>query len=125
VNPRLGGDLIPSLYQLALGIDLIRATIQNAVNQAPDFATTQSRAAAIQFFMPPRDGRLIDVLGTSAAGQFAGVHELCIYKTNGTHITQYGDFRDRLGHVIGVGDTLQQATDAIGRAQECVNFRMA
>jgi biotin carboxylase len=55
VNPRLGGDLIPYLGQLATGVDLAAAAARIAAGGVPDLAKRWSRAAAIRFFHATRD----------------------------------------------------------------------
>jgi biotin carboxylase len=52
----------------------------------------------------------------------AGVYEVRIYRRPGDHIVQHGDFRDRLGHIISVADTSNEARDAIERARLEINL---
>jgi len=55
INARVGGDRIPDLARLALGIDIGAAVAAAARGQRPDFAPTQDRVAAVRFLYPERD----------------------------------------------------------------------
>jgi carbamoylphosphate synthase large subunit len=61
VNARLGGDLIPYLAGLATGIDLALAAAEISVGNWPSLQPKRSRAAAIRFFYPHADIRVLDV----------------------------------------------------------------
>ncbi|MFF3786388.1 acetyl-CoA carboxylase biotin carboxylase subunit family protein [Streptomyces sp. NPDC001933] len=58
VNPRLGGDLIPHLVNLATGIDLIRAAADLALGRVPDVRPKRHASAAIGFLYPTSAGQL-------------------------------------------------------------------
>jgi biotin carboxylase len=58
VNARLGGDLIPYLGRLALGVDAAGATAEVALGRVPPISTAQTQgAAAVRMFYPPEDLR--------------------------------------------------------------------
>jgi biotin carboxylase len=61
VNARLGGDLIPYLAGLATGVDLPVAAAQIALGHWPDLQPVRSRAAAVRFFYPATDIRVLEV----------------------------------------------------------------
>ena len=61
VNARLGGDLIPYVGYLATGIDLAAAAAAVAVGRRPRLDPTRSQAAAIRFFYPRVDSRVLHV----------------------------------------------------------------
>lgn len=55
LNARLGGDLIPYLGSLALGIDVAAAVADVAIGQAPELTPTRSEVAAVRMIYPDRD----------------------------------------------------------------------
>jgi biotin carboxylase len=59
VNARLGGDLIPYVGRLATGIDAARASADVAAGRRPRIAATHRGAAAIRFFYPKADLRVL------------------------------------------------------------------
>ncbi len=61
VNARLGGDLIPYLGLLATGVDTAAAAGDVAVGRRPRLIHSRSRAAAVRFFYPAGDVRVLGV----------------------------------------------------------------
>jgi biotin carboxylase len=59
VNARLGGDLIPYVGHLATGVDVAAAAADVAVGRRPRLTPTRSRAAAVRFFYPAADARVL------------------------------------------------------------------
>jgi biotin carboxylase len=55
LNSRLGGDLIPYLGLLALGVDVSRAAAEAAMGEPPQIHAAVSGAAAVRFFYPTTD----------------------------------------------------------------------
>ncbi|HEX6870740.1 MAG TPA: ATP-grasp domain-containing protein, partial [Micromonosporaceae bacterium] len=55
INARLGGDLIPRLAELAMGIQAAPIVAAIACGHAPVVVATRSRVAAIRFLYPPHD----------------------------------------------------------------------
>ncbi|HST46745.1 ATP-grasp domain-containing protein [Jatrophihabitans sp.] len=55
INARVGGDRIPDLARLALGVDTGRAAAALACGRRPDLEPTLDRVAAVRFRYPERD----------------------------------------------------------------------
>jgi biotin carboxylase len=55
LNSRLGGDLIPYLGLLALGVDVSRAAAEAAMGDPPGIHAAATCAAAVRFFYPTMD----------------------------------------------------------------------
>ena len=118
VNPRLAGGFIPELVRLALGIDLIALTVSAVAGKQPRIQKTANRHASIRFLLPPRPGKFMGISSGVAASQLPGGLQLSIYRKPGEQVRQHGDFRDRVGHVIAVGQTgsaARRAADAAHR----------
>lgn len=56
INGRTGGDLIPLLGELALGVDLVTAGAQVATGRPPDTSMPRAGAAAVHFVYADRSG---------------------------------------------------------------------
>lgn len=121
VNPRLAGGFIPRLLELT-GHDLIRATVLKVAGMP---ATTQLPAiapsAGIRFIIPPRSGRLIAVHNIDRVRNTRGVADVRMYVPLGRRVDLRGDFRDRLGHVVAVGETPDIAAANADRALAMLN----
>ncbi|PPF66680.1 carboxylase [Rathayibacter tritici] len=118
VNARLGGDLIPHLVHLATGIDLVRAAADVAVGARPGLEPTSARSAGIRFVYPPHAG-VVRELGSapelSADPRFS---RLVWMSDPGDRVAlPPEEFVDRLGFLIGTGDSAQAVTDFLGSAE--------
>lgn len=105
VNPRLAGGYIPELVRLAYDINLISETIRLVAGQEPRLERAFSRHASLRFILPPADGLLTGVEGVAEAEALPGVAEVRLCCEVGAHLRRYGDFRDRVGHVMTTADT--------------------
>lgn len=65
VSSTLGGDLIPLLVELALGIDLPAAAAAVATGAEPDLSPRAASAAAVQFAYPRLSGRISELSASS------------------------------------------------------------
>jgi biotin carboxylase len=108
VGARPPGDHIMKLVKLALGIDEAEAYLRVALGEEPALHPTRRRAAAIRFITAP------------TAGVFSGLDGFpqerpdvswAVYAEPGTRCGTARDNVGRLGHVIVVADTPQQAND--------------
>ncbi|MFJ2738091.1 acetyl-CoA carboxylase biotin carboxylase subunit family protein [Streptomyces sp. NPDC087440] len=55
INARIGGDRIPDIGRLALGVDAALAAARVACGAAPDVTPDRHRVAAVRFLYPPAD----------------------------------------------------------------------
>jgi biotin carboxylase len=101
VAARLGGGFINShLVPLSTGIDLVAATIQVAIGEAPDLQPrTRGRAAAIRFLCAS-PGRVTRIEGLETVRQIEGVEEVEVYVQPHDRIAPLVDASGRCGHVI-------------------------
>jgi argininosuccinate lyase len=112
VNPRLAGGFIPELVRLASGVDLISATVGQVIGQGPVLNPQSSLYASLRFIIAEREGRLAAITGLDAARRVPGVVGVEIYRGLDERVRVRGDFRDRIGHVISVGQTHEAARAA-------------
>jgi argininosuccinate lyase len=109
VNPRLGGAMIPELVRLASGIDLIRATVELATGSTPNLTATEQRYSSIAFRSIDQLGVVASVDGVTEAGKLPGVVEARMNLNAGDVAVRRHDFRDKIGYVIAMGDSLDEA----------------
>lgn len=122
VNPRLAGGFIPELVRLARGIDLIGETIRLVSGGTPRLESTRRRYASLRFILAREGGVLSARNNLDAAAQVRGVVEARLYVKPGAQLSRRGDFRDRVGHVIAVGDTPASARESAELAYSKVNL---
>lgn len=111
---RLGGDFITSrLVPLSTGIDMVGASVLLATGEKPDLTPTRKRGAAIHFIHAGEDmrGVIEKITVPEALYRAAGVEEIALYKKPGESVHGTRSSNDRLGHVITVGETAEEAME--------------
>lgn len=122
VNPRLAGGYIPELVRLATGIDLVREAVSRAAGGFSCLPRLTHRHASIRFLIPPDDVFIGSVRGIEDAGRIRGVADIQLYRTLEKRTQILHDFRDRVGHVIAVADSGEEAIAIVEQARSLVEF---
>jgi len=127
VNPRVGGDRVPELVRLALGVDLIAMHMAAVVGRDYDGAPVSSPmgGAAIRFVQMPDKGRLTSISGVENAQQSNEVTEVHIKNKVGDVYRSHGSNRDRVAHVIATGPDSEAALMNATRGAEQLLFEWA
>jgi hypothetical protein len=100
-------------------VDLVEQTVRRQAGMPAQLEPTTRRCASIRFLLygdQPSPERLADVRA------MPGVVEVALYPPRPGVTARQGDFRDRVGHVLVVGDTRADvdlvAAKAIGKLQQ-------
>lgn len=125
VNPRLAGGMIPELVRISCGIDLICETLRAAVGRPRGARPAYGRFASIRFVIPAQPGLLVAVEGLDVAEREPGIADIRMYSEAGSYVDRHGDFRDRVGHVIAFGETLEEAEARVERALGSIKLIVA
>ncbi len=115
VNPRLAGGRIPTLVQLATGIDLVGAAVDVAIGEPQPLPAPGPGHASIRFLVAQQAGRVRRTGGVAAATAVPGVIDVAIAARPGQRVGGTGSFLDRVGHVIAAapaGPAARAAADA-------------
>ncbi|WP_172746126.1 ATP-grasp domain-containing protein [Neorhizobium sp. T7_12] len=116
VNPRMGGDMIPELIRLAIGVDIVSETIKLATGARIDLTPQGHRWASIRFLNPGAEGFVRWKSDLNAARAIPSVSEVELYVAEGDEVRRHGDYRDRIGHVIVAGETPYQVEASLANA---------
>lgn len=111
---RLGGDFITSkLVPLSTGIDMVGASVLLATGEKTDLTPKWQRGAAIHFLHAPEttEGALAEITVPESLYGEEGVEEIVLYKKPGDAVCGTHSSNDRLGHVITVGATAEEAME--------------
>ncbi|MBB6175470.1 biotin carboxylase [Anoxybacillus tengchongensis] len=121
VNPRLAGDCIPELVELATGVDMIRHVVLQSIGKYEETVNTRRRYAAIKFILPVEQGIYQTVRGMEEAQKVAGVKRISIgklpFKAN-----EIKSSYQRLGFVIAEGDSMENAIASIQEAMDLLEW---
>lgn len=100
LGARLGGDNIAThLVPLSTGVDMVKATIEIALNKKTTIKQRWQRYAAIRYFHS-KPGKLKKILGLNETKQLKEVYEVIVTKEKGEMITSIHNSADRLGYFI-------------------------
>lgn len=122
VNGRSGGDLIPYLGELGLGVDTGDVTVDLALGVRPRLTVTWSGTTAIRFLYPPRDCRVREVR-MPAPGVVPGLLESIILAAPGTELRlPPGGYVARYGALIAQGADARQCESIIDDAAQMATF---
>ncbi len=111
---RLGGDFITSkLVPLSTGIDMVGASVLLATGEKPDLTRTREQGAAIHFIHAKEEQRgvLERITVPESLCEAEGVKEIVLYQKPGAIVQGTHSSNDRLGHVITVGKTAEEAME--------------
>ncbi|MEV6808884.1 pyridoxal-phosphate dependent enzyme [Streptomyces sp. NPDC051132] len=124
INPRLAGGLIPELYRLATGVDLLAAQVAYAGGAEPLLPDGFARHAGIQFLLPTQEGVLDHVAGLAKARTVPGVERVTVTAAAGARVAPPTDAYGRIGHIVAVGETRAAVTEALDRAAAQVRVHL-
>jgi len=125
VNPRLAGGFIPELVRLALGVDLIEASVALVAGREPSVRVSQNLHSSIRFLACPGDGEIVAVNGMGEAASIGGVADIQLYKQAGDYSRVEHDFRDRVGHIITRSHSAATAASAAEHCRSHISFQLA
>ena len=121
---RLGGDYITSrLVPLSTGVDMVGASVLLAAGGEVDLARKWQKGSAIHFIQG-KEGTIKSIEIDPALSQMEGVEEVAVYKKEGDVVHGTKSSNDRLGHIITVGATAEEAMEIGRRAMELVRVEV-
>ena len=119
INPRLAGGMIPELVRLSTGVDLLSATLEQAMGRPVDLTPTRREVAAIRFLTSQAAGQLVGVQGLDEVRRLPGVQAAVVEKALGARVSPPESATGRLGYVIASGPEREQVLatldEALGR----------
>jgi biotin carboxylase len=122
---RVGGGHDAELCQAAIGVDLNGLALNVALGEPIDEEQVRPVAAAggaCVRFLVPEPGQLEKVRGVDDAQSIDGVVWVRIYQEPGAVLGPLRRGSDRVGAVLAVGDSRQEAVERADRAADCVRF---
>lgn len=126
VNPRLPGDCVPDLIDMATGVNVYELLGRQAVGEAltvEDLAPRRSRGAAIHFRLTS-PGTFLGASSPLEAEPPDWLVELSVTTHPGHRLEEPTSNSDRLGYAICTGGSAQEAADRARWAADTVEVRM-
>ncbi|WP_327693147.1 ATP-grasp domain-containing protein [Streptomyces sp. NBC_00459] len=124
LNGRLGGDFIPLLGHLAIGVDLTSAAVSIALGHRPDTEQVRDRCVEIRFLFPAEDGT-VESVDTAAAELLDGVVEVVrlIKPPIPLRLPPRG-LEPRVLAVIVTGDSPEECRHILDKAESLIDIRL-
>lgn len=119
IMPRLSGGEDPRLVKLATGFDIAKATIDTAIGVEvvkDHYVSGEHHAAVVIQFLTASPGVLVSVSGVEEARRLPGIEYATAFYGAGHKVGTLKSSRERLGCVIGVGESLPEARANVGNA---------
>ena len=126
LGPRAGGNMIPIQLSDAFGIDLVKANVQAAMGEEPDFVDKEVKALPGCY--------MHYVLHSYKAGTFKGVeiddsiaknvYRQVIYKKAGDSVEVFDGAGKALGIIFLHFDTVEEMNDFCKRFNELVRINL-
>jgi biotin carboxylase len=125
---RLGGGHDAELCEAVLGVDLNGLALAAALGEPVEeeqLRPVQRAGGGCTRFLVPEPGTLVEVEGVEAAGAVDGVERVRVYPEPGAVLGPLRRGSDRVGAVLAVGSSRDEAVARAGRAADCVRFVVA
>lgn len=108
IAARLGGDHIPEIVELALGIDLWDISISLALNEKVDL-TPKKNAGAVIYYYTANPGEIERIEGVEHVKDLPGIRKVSLEVEAGNIVNRLESSNDRLGYIIATGNDAQEA----------------
>ncbi|MEV4465224.1 pyridoxal-phosphate dependent enzyme [Micromonospora echinofusca] len=122
INPRPAGGMIPELYRLATGSNLLAAQLAAAVGEPTRLSSTTHGYAGIEFLVAARPGTLRGTAGGAEIARLDGVEQVTVTASPGTSVRPPRNAYDRLGYVIATGSSRAEVIHRIHTAVDQVRL---
>jgi biotin carboxylase len=122
---RLGGGHDAELCQVALGVDLNGAALAAALGEeipTSKLAPVARVGGACVRFLVAQPGELKDVTGMEEAFALEGIRGIRIYRRPGQRLGEFRRGADRVGAILAVGDSREEALERAERAEAMIRF---
>ncbi len=125
---RLGGGHDAELCAAALGVDANALALAAALGRPvgdEELRPVRAAGGACVRFLVPEPGLLEEVTGVDEAAGMDGIVWVRVYREPGAVLAPLRRGSDRVGAVLAVGETRDEAVERAGRAAETVRFVVA
>jgi biotin carboxylase len=122
---RVGGGHDAELCGAALGVDLNGLALSAALGEPIDgerLRPVQQAGGACTRFLVPEPGTLVEVEGVEEAKALEGAVWVRVYPEPGARLGPLRRGSDRVGAVLALGASREEAVVRAGRAADCVRF---
>lgn len=117
-----GGFMSTHTFPYSSGIDLMKAAIEVALGQEPSNIEPLINMVAIERAIITEPGIVKSIDGIEEALKIPGIKDIFLNVKPGDKVVKPRSNVEKVGHIIAVGQTLQEAEVAIARCREVLKF---
>lgn len=122
IGARIGATCLPELVEYFTGIDWVKATILNSLNEPFSLIETQSKPVAAIILESPKDGVFEEPYIPSNIYSIPELIEVEITAKKGDNVRFLRNGTDRIGKVVAFGDTAEKAEKIVEGIREQIKF---
>ncbi|MZH47203.1 MAG: ATP-grasp domain-containing protein, partial [Nitrospinae bacterium] len=119
-----GGWMSAYTYPLATGVNLYKAAIQIALGEKPSDLTPKTSLFSAERSLLPPAGKILSIRGVEEARKIKGVKEIILMKEAGDMSEEPRSNMGKVGYVITVGKTREEAISINELARETLKIEI-
>jgi isopentenyl diphosphate isomerase/L-lactate dehydrogenase-like FMN-dependent dehydrogenase len=119
-----GGWMSAYTYPLSSGVNLYKAAIQIALGESPDDLKPKTTLVAAERSLIPLPGKILSIRGVEDARKIKGVREIILMKEAGDWMEEPKSNIGKLGYVITVAKTREEAIRINDLARETIQVEV-
>ncbi len=119
-----GGFMSAYTYPLSTGVDLMKAAIEVALGQEPGNLEPVMKRVAIERAIITRPGIVRKITGLEEALKVPGIEEIFLNVRQGDRVSLPRSNVEKAGHIIAVGQTLDEAVAHVEECRRILEFDM-
>jgi len=119
-----GGWMSAYTYPLATGVNLYKAAIQIALGENPTDLTPKTSLVSAERSLLPPAGKILSIRGVEEARKIKGVKEIILMKEAGDMAEEPRSNMGKVGYVITVGKTREEAIRVNNLARETLKIEI-
>lgn len=119
-----GGWMSAYTYPLATGINLFKAAIQIALGRWPTDLKPKRSWVAAERALIPVPGKILSIKGVDEARKIKGIAEVILMKEAGDMVTEQKSNMGKVGYVISVGKTREEAIHRNDMARQTIKIEI-
>ena len=119
-----GGWMSAYTYPLATGVNLYKAAIQIALGEKPSDLTPKTSLFSAERSLLPPAGKILSIRGVEEARKIKGVKEIILMKEAGDMSEEPRSNMGKVGYVITVGKTREEAISINDLARETLKIEI-
>ncbi len=119
-----GGFMSAYTYPLSSGVNLLQGAIEVALGQEPENLEPLYHRVSIERAIITEPGVVRRITGMEEALKVPGIKEIFMNVKPGDRMTRPRSNVEKAGHIIAVGETLDEAEEAVRRCRELLTVEL-